>query len=54
MALGYEVGAIMKRRSRQWSDELLTIKIDWIEGLDKSYTQIQAGPHSSPPPFSST
>ena len=41
MALGYEVGAIMKRRSKSWSDELLTIKVDWIEGLDRSYTQIQ-------------
>ena len=41
MALGYEVGAIMKRRSRSWSDEMLDIKIDWIEGLDRSFTQIQ-------------
>jgi hypothetical protein len=41
MALGYEVGAIMKRRSRNWSDEMLDIKIDWIEGLDRSFTQIQ-------------
>jgi len=41
MALGYEVGAIMKRRSREWSDELLSVKIDWIEGLDRSFTQIQ-------------
>lgn len=41
MALGYEVGAIMKRRSRTWSDEMLEIKIDWIEGLDRSFTQIQ-------------
>lgn len=41
MALGYEVGAIMKRRSKEWSDELLSVKIDWIEGLDRSFTQIQ-------------
>ena len=41
MALGYEVGAIMKRRSREWSDELISVKIDWIEGLDRSFTQIQ-------------
>lgn len=41
MALGYEVGAIMKRRSREWSDELLSVKVDWIEGLDRSFTQIQ-------------
>ena len=40
MALGYEVGAIMKRRSREWSDELISVKIDWIE-LDRSFTQIQ-------------
>ena len=31
MALGYEVGAIMKRKSKSWSDEMLEIKIDWIE-----------------------
>ena len=41
MALGYEVGAIMKRRSRSYRDEMLEVKIDWIEGLDKSFTQIQ-------------
>ena len=41
MALGYEVGAIMKRRSREWSDEILSVKVDWIEGLDRSFTQIQ-------------
>lgn len=41
MALGYEVGAIMKRRSRSYSDEMLEVKIDWIEGLDRSFTQIQ-------------
>ena len=41
MALGYEGGAIMKRRSREWSDELLSVKVDWIEGLDRSFTQIQ-------------
>ena len=41
MALGYEVGAIMKRRSKEWSDDLLSVKIDWIEGLDRSFTQIQ-------------
>ena len=40
-ALGYEVGAIMKRRSRSYSDEMLEVKIDWIEGLDRSFTQIQ-------------
>jgi hypothetical protein len=31
----------MKRRSRSYSDEMLEVKIDWIEGLDRSFTQIQ-------------
>ena len=39
MALGYEVGAILKRRGREWSDDLLTIKVDWIESLDRAYVQ---------------
>ena len=42
MALGYEVGAILKRRGREWSDDLLTIKVDWIESLDRTYVQIQS------------
>jgi uridine kinase len=42
MALGYEVGAILKRRGREWSDDLLTIKVDWIESLDRAYVQIQS------------
>lgn len=41
MALGYVVGAIMKRRSKEWSDDLLTIKVDWVEGLDRSFVQVQ-------------
>ena len=42
MALGYEVGAILKRRGREWSDDLLTIKVDWIESLERAYVQIQS------------
>ena len=41
MALGYVVGAIMKRRSKEYSDDLLTIKTDWVEGLDRSFVQVQ-------------
>jgi len=41
MALGYVVGAIMKRRSKEFSDDLLTIKVDWVEGLDRSFVQVQ-------------
>ena len=41
MALGYVVGAIMKRRSKEYSDDLLTIKVDWVEGLDRSFVQVQ-------------
>ena len=41
MALGYVVGAIMKRRSKEYSDDLITIKVDWVEGLDRSFVQVQ-------------
>jgi len=41
MALGYVVGAIMKRRSKEYSDDFITIKVDWVEGLDRSFVQVQ-------------
>eukprot|EP00884_Botryococcus_braunii_P008179 jgi/Botrbrau1/17362/Bobra.0015s0103.1 len=41
MALGYEIGTIMKRASRVYSDDSITIKIDDIEGMPHQYIQIQ-------------
>ena len=41
MALGYEIGTMLKRSSSVYSDEQLTIKLDDIEGMDKQYVQIQ-------------
>ncbi|KAK9815690.1 hypothetical protein WJX72_008170 [[Myrmecia] bisecta] len=41
MALGYEIGTIMKRTSTVYSDERLTIKIDDIEGMNCKFVQIQ-------------
>ena len=41
MALGYEIGTMLKRTSSVYSDEQLTIKLDDIEGMDKQYVQIQ-------------
>ena len=42
MALGYEVGAIMKAPAASGGrTSCSAMKVDWIEGLDRSYTQIQ-------------
>lgn len=41
MALGYEIGTMLKRSSSVFSDEQLTIKLDDIEGMDKQFVQIQ-------------
>lgn len=41
MALGYEIGTMLKRSSQVYFDETLTIKIDEIEGMDRQYVQIQ-------------
>ncbi|KAK2078989.1 hypothetical protein QBZ16_002679 [Prototheca wickerhamii] len=42
MALGYDVGTIMRRTSRAYSVDGLTIKLDEIEGMDKTFVQIQS------------
>ncbi len=45
MALGYEVGTIMKRTSECYSDDELTIKIDDIEGMGCKFVQVNlSGP----------
>ena len=40
MALGYEIGTIMKRNSIIHSDDSLTIKLDTIEGLGPGFVQV--------------
>ncbi|KAA6424132.1 MAG: uridine-cytidine kinase C-like [Trebouxia sp. A1-2] len=41
MALGYEIGTIMKRNSIIHSDDRLTIKLDTIEGMGTGFVQVQ-------------
>ena len=40
MALGYEIGTIMKRTSIVYSDDCLTIKLDDIEGMGRQFIQV--------------
>ena len=51
MALGYEIGSILKRNSISYSDDKLTIKIDDIEGMDQKFVQASAAYHATFPPF---
>lgn len=41
MALGYEIGTIMKRNSIIHSDDRLTIKLDTIEGMGHGFVQVR-------------
>lgn len=41
MALGYSIAAILKRSSHVISDDRVTVKIDWLEQLNRSYIQVQ-------------
>ncbi|CAL8463321.1 g2855 [Coccomyxa elongata] len=41
MALGYEIGTMLKRSSQVWADDTVTVKLDDIEGMDRQYVQIQ-------------
>ncbi len=50
MALGYEIGTIMKRTSTSYSDDKVTIKLDQIEGMDRTFVQVM----TTPPPFSTS
>ena len=40
MALGYEIGTIMKRTSTAYSDDRVTIKLDDIEGMQRQFVQV--------------
>lgn len=41
MALGYTIAAILKRSSHVFSDERVTVKIDWLEQLNRRYIQVK-------------
>lgn len=41
MALGYSIATILKRSSHVFSDERVTVKIDWLEQLNRQYIQVQ-------------
>ncbi|CAO2828455.1 unnamed protein product [Amaranthus hypochondriacus] len=41
MALGYTIAAILKRTSHVFSDGKVTVKIDWLEQLNRHYIQVQ-------------
>ena len=40
MALGYEIGTIMKRTSVIHANDKLTVKLDTIEGMGKGFIQV--------------
>jgi hypothetical protein len=40
MALGYEIGTIMKRATKVYTDDNVTIKFDDIEGMPDQYIQV--------------
>ena len=44
MALGYEIGTIMKRTSVSYSDDKVTIKLDDIEGMERQFVQVAFPP----------
>ncbi|KAK9116283.1 hypothetical protein Sjap_015230 [Stephania japonica] len=41
MTLGYTIAAILKRSSHIFSDYKVTVKIDWLEQLNRHYVQVQ-------------
>ncbi|XP_056165474.1 inorganic pyrophosphatase TTM2 [Syzygium oleosum] len=41
MALGYTIATILKRSSHVFSDDRVTVKIDWLEQLNRQYIQVQ-------------
>ncbi|KAI3423459.1 CYTH domain-containing protein [Psidium guajava] len=41
MALGYTIATILKRTSHVFSNDRVTVKIDWLEQLKRQYVQVQ-------------
>ncbi len=48
MALGYEIGTIMKRTSIVYADSRLTIKLDTIDGMGQQFVQVLHALQSCP------
>ena len=46
MALGYEIGTIMKRTSTLMSDGAVSVKLDNIEGMTHQFIQVGIGRRS--------
>lgn len=40
MALGYTIATILKRRSHIFSDDKVSVKIDWLEQINRQYIQV--------------
>lgn len=40
MALGYTIATILKRNSHVFSDDRVTVKLDWLEKLNRQYVQV--------------
>lgn len=40
MALGYEIGSILKRTSTLFTQGSMSVKLDVIEGMEQSYVQV--------------
>ncbi|XP_028768634.1 inorganic pyrophosphatase TTM2 [Neltuma alba] len=41
MALGYTIATILKRNSHVFSDDRVSVKLDWLEQLNRQYVQVQ-------------
>ncbi|XP_040999260.1 inorganic pyrophosphatase TTM1-like isoform X1 [Juglans microcarpa x Juglans regia] len=41
MALGYTIATILKRSSHIFSNDRVSVKIDWLEQLNRKYVQVQ-------------
>ena len=40
MALGYTIASILKRSSHVFMNDKVSIKIDWLEQLNRKYVQV--------------
>lgn len=40
MALGYTIASILKRSSHVFSDDRVSVKVDWLEQLNRKYIQV--------------
>ncbi|XP_054808274.1 inorganic pyrophosphatase TTM2-like [Prosopis cineraria] len=47
MALGYTIATILKRNSHVFSDDKVSVKLDWLEQLNRQYVQVQGKDRST-------